>query len=164
MKRLAEVVMYAIFAVVVGTLSVWPPYELMDKDHAIISVVITHAGERVGECRTLSQDELNKLPPNMRKPADCPRERHPVRVEFRAADQVLYGETLLPSGIWADGKASIYKRIEVQAGTHDLFIGMNDSGDPANFDYSKSTTLNLAPGRNLVIRFCLLYTSPSPRD
>jgi len=152
-KRLAEFMMYAIFAIVVGILSVWPPYELIDKEHAVISVVFTHADERVGECHTLSQDELNKLPPNMRKPADCPRERHPVRVEFRSGDQVLYEETLLPSGIWADGKASIYQRVEVKAGTHDLFIGMNDSGGQADFDYSKTATLNLAPGRNLVIRF-----------
>jgi len=107
----------------------------------------------VGECRTFSQEELNKLPPNMRKPADCPRERHPVRVELRSGDQVLYEETLLPSGIWADGKASIYQRIEVPSGVHELFIGMNDTGGDKGFDYEKSTTLDLAPGRNLVIRY-----------
>ena len=153
MKLLVEILMYTLFAVVVGALSVWPPYELVEEDRAIVSLVFAHAGERVGECRTFSQEELNKLPPNMRKPADCPRERHPVRVELRSGDQVLYEETLLPSGIWSDGKASIYQRIEVPSGAHDLFIGMNDSGGDRGFDYEKSTTLDLAPGRNLVIRF-----------
>jgi len=138
MKLLVEILMYTLFAVVVGALSVWPPYELVEEDRAIISLVFAHAGERVGECRTFSQEELNKLPPNMRKPADCPRERHPVRVELRSGDQVLYEETMLPSGIWADGKASIYQRIEVPSGAQDLFIGMNDSGGDKGFDYEKS--------------------------
>jgi hypothetical protein len=153
MKLLAEITMYAVFALFVGILSVWPSFELVDEEHAVVSLVFTHAGKRIGECRILTQDELNKLPPNMRKPADCPRERHPVRVEFRAGDRVLYDETLAPSGIWADGKASVYQRVEVRAGTHELFVGMNDSGVQAGFDYQKSTTLVLAPGRNLVIRF-----------
>ena len=153
MKLLAEIVMYVLFAVVVGVLSVWPPYQLVDDEHAIVSLVIARAGTRIGECRTYSQDELNKLPPNMRKPADCPRERHPVRVELRSGDRVLYEETLPPSGIWADGKASIYQRIVVPSGVQELFVGMNDSGGQTGFDYEKSTTLDMAPGRNLVIRF-----------
>lgn len=153
MKRLAEILMYAVFAVVVGVLSVWPPYELLEAERAIVSLVFSHAGERVGECRTFSQEELNKLPPNMRRSTDCPRERHPVRVELRSGDQLLYAETVPPSGIWADGKASVYRRIEVRSGVRELFVGMNDSGGQTGFDYEQSITLDLAPGRNLVIRF-----------
>lgn len=152
MKLLIEIGMYALFIAVVGALSVWPDYELVENDRAIVSLVFSHAGERIGECRQLSQDELNELPPNMRKPADCPRERHPVRVEFRSGDSALYRATLLPSGIWADGKSSVYQRVEVQAGMHKLFVGMNDSGTE-NFDYSESVSIDLEPGRNLVIQF-----------
>ncbi len=153
MKLLVEMMMYAVFAVVIGALSAWPSYELLEEERAIVSLVFSHAGKRVGECRTLSQDELNKLPPNMRKPADCPRVRHPVRVEFRSGDQVLYGETLPPSGIWADGKTSVYQRIEVPSGVHTLFVGMNDSGGQTDFDYENSSAIDLPPGRNLVIQF-----------
>ena len=153
MKHLGEILMYTVFTVVVGVLSVWPSYELVDENHAIVSLVFSHAGERIGECRKFSQEELNELPPNMRKPADCPRERHPVRVELRSGDQVLYEETLAPSGVWADGKASIYQRMMVSSGAHELFVGMNDSGEQSGFDYERSVTLDLTPGRNLVIRF-----------
>ncbi len=153
MKTLAEIAMYAVFIVVVGLLSAWPPYELVDEDRAIISLVFSHAGERISECRRMTQEELNKLPPNMRKADDCPRERHPVRVELRSGTELLYRDTLLPSGIWADGKASIYQRIEVQSGVHELFVGMNHSGGEVGFDFVKSESVDVQRGRNLVIQF-----------
>ena len=153
MKLLPEALMYAVFIAVIGLLSVWPPYEVVEDDRAIISLVFSHAGDRITECRILSQEELNKLPPNMRKPSDCPRERYPVRVELRSGEKTLYQDILLPSGIWADGKASIYNRIEVPAGRHELFVGMNDSGGSDDFDSTNSASVDMRPGRNLVIQF-----------
>ncbi|MGI9263046.1 MAG: hypothetical protein ACR2QR_13460 [Woeseiaceae bacterium] len=153
MKLLREVLAWALFALLVGVLSVWPRYRMVDAGDAIVSLTFSHAAKRVGECRTLSQEELNKLPPNMRKPADCPRERHPVRVELRSGDAVLYAGLLEPSGIWSDGKANVYRRIVVQSGIHELFVGMNDSGDEAGFDYETQARVDVLPGRNVVIRF-----------
>jgi len=152
-KLFAEILAYGVFAAIVGLLSVWPRYEIVEDEKGIISVSFSHAGERVGECRTLSQEELNQLPPNMRKPADCPRERHPLRIELRSGDAVLFQDTLLPSGIWSDGKANIYHRIVVQSGTHEIFVGMNDSGGAAGFDYETVRRVEIGPGRNVVIRF-----------
>ena len=153
MKLLNEIILYTVFALVIGALSVWPPYQLVDDDRAIVSLVFSHAGNRVSECRRMSQEEMNKLPPNMRKPDDCPRKRHPVSVELRSGSDVLYRETISPSGIWADGKANIYQRIEVQAGTHELFVGLNESGGVPEFDYETSEVVDLLPGRNLIIQF-----------
>ena len=153
MKVLAEFLTYAVFIAVIGVLSVWPPYQLVEEDRAIVSLVFSHAGDRIKECRILSQEELNKLPPNMRKPNDCPRERHPVRVELRSGGKTLYQDILPPSGIWADGKASIYQRIEIPAGQHELFVGMNDSGGSGEFDATSSVSVDMRPGRNLVIQF-----------
>jgi len=153
MRLLAEILAWALFALVVGALSVWPRYEMLERDDALVTLTFTHAAQRVGECRNLTQEEMNELPPNMRRPSDCPRERHPVRIELRSADRLLYGEILLPSGIWSDGKANIYHRVVVPAGVHDLFIGMNDSGGLSGFDFEASRRVELHPGRNLVIRF-----------
>ncbi len=152
MKLIVEIGMYGLFIVVVGLFSVWPVYELVDEDLAIVSLVFSHAGDRIGECRQLSQEELNKLPPNMRKPADCPRERYPVRIELQSGGVELYEATMLPSGIWSDGKSSIYQRIEVPAGEHEMFVGMNDSGSEG-FDYTRALNIDLEAGRNLVIQF-----------
>ncbi len=153
MKLTIEIAMYAVFIAVIAALSAWPPYQLLDDDTAIVSLVFAHPGQRLGECRKISQEELNELAPNMRKPTDCPRERHAVRVELRSGANVLYRETVQPHGIWADGKASIYARIEVRSGRHEIFIGMNDSGGAVGFDHSSLAAIDLQPGRNLVIQF-----------
>ena len=153
MKLLWEALAWAVFALFVGVLSVWPPYEMVGADDAIATVTFSHAAKRVGECRMLSQDELNKLPPNMRKPSECPRERHPVRLELRSGDKVLYEDRLAPSGVWSDGKANVYRRIVVPAGRHEFFVGMNDSGSDAGFDYETTAQVDVGAGRNVVIRF-----------
>lgn len=153
MSRLFEIACYGMFALVVGLLSAWPGYQLLDDDHAVISLVFSHAGQRIGDCRMLTQDELNELPPNMRTLNDCPRERHPVRVQLRSGSKTLYSESLPPSGIWADGKSNVYTRIEVEAGVHQLFVGISDSGMDKGFDYMRALEVNLPAGRNLVVQF-----------
>jgi len=153
MKLLWEILAWVAFSAVVGLLSVWPHFEVVETEKAIVTITFSHAAQRVGECRQLTQEELNKLPPNMRKPSDCPRERFPVRIELRSGDSVLYQDVLLPSGIWSDGKANIYKRVEVDAGIHDLFVAMNDSGGDESFDFENAAQLEITPGRNVVIRF-----------
>ena len=153
MKFLVQFVAYAMFAAIVGLLSVWPGYRSLPPQQAIVSLTISHAGQRVGECRRLTQEELDELPPNMRTPSDCPRERHQIKVELRADGTVLYQVTSPPSGLWSDGKATVYQRLQLDAGRHVLFIGMNDTGSDDDFDFELKSTQNLSPGQNLVIDF-----------
>ena len=153
MKYLAQVIAYAAFATLIGLLSVWPRYRLLGQDQAIVSLTFSHAAQRIDECRRLTQEELNELPPNMRTPMDCPRERHPINVEFRVDGAVLYQRKLQASGLWADGKATVYQRLQIDAGPHELFIGMNDSGGGKAFDYEMKTAQDIWPGQNLVIDF-----------
>lgn len=153
MKLFREILAYVAFVAVVGVFSAWPDYKLLEDDRAMISMVFSHAGQRMGECRTLTQDELNKLPPNMRKPNDCPRERFPIEVELHSGGMLLYSATLTPSGIWADGKSSVYNRIEVDTGLHELRMTMIDGDGAAGYDYVLQQTVNIRPGQNLVIRF-----------
>jgi hypothetical protein len=152
-RRFREILAYGVFAGIVGLLSVWPHYEMLDQGEAIISLTFSHAARRIGECRMLTQEDLNKLPPNMRKPSDCPRERHPIRIELRSGETVLYDRVLAPSGIWSDGKANVYRRIVIPAGSHALSVGMNDSGGDRGFDYEATANIDVVPGRNVVIRF-----------
>lgn len=153
MKAVGQLVAYAAFIILIGFFSTRPELRLMADDGAIVSISFSHAAERVGECRRLSQEELVALPPNMRKPEDCPRERHPLRIVLVMEGQTLYQATLPPTGIWADGKSTVYRRIRVAAGVHDFSIYMNDSGRHELFDFEYSSTISLLPGQNLVFYF-----------
>jgi ferredoxin/coenzyme F420-reducing hydrogenase delta subunit len=144
---------YIAFAVVVGWLSVWPRFQMIDQGTAMVSLSFSHAAPRIGECRKLTQDELNELPPNMRKPEDCPRERLPIRVVFSSNGDTLYEAIRQPTGLWKDGSSNVYRRLTVAGGNQRLFIGMNESGQSPEFDYSLEQEVDLAPGKHLVVEF-----------
>jgi hypothetical protein len=152
-RYVGQFVAYAAFVAGIGLFSAWPEYRMLEENEAFVSVSFSHAAERIGECRELTQDELNELPPNMRKPNSCPRERHSTYLELRANNDVILSANLLPSGIWEDGKANIYNRTTMKAGIYQLFIGMNDSGSTDRFDYELSVEVDLKPGQNLVVGF-----------
>ena len=153
MKYAAQFVAYAAFMLLLGVLSIRPELRLLADDEAIVSLSFSHAANRVGECRRLSQQELLALPPNMRKPDDCPRERHPLRVELEMDGQMLYEATLPPSGLWEDGKSTAYQRIRVGAGTHEFRIRMSDSGNADSFDFENTSTVMLLPAQNMLVYF-----------
>ncbi len=153
MKILGQIAFYALFVGLVGMFSAWPEMRILQANEAIISISFSLAGERVGICHQFTQEELNELAPNMRRPADCPRERHPLRVEITANDDVLYNAILPPSGLWSDGESIVYARIVIAAGDYDLQMKLDNSGNESAFRYTQSATVNIAPGRNFVIRF-----------
>ena len=153
MKVFRQGIVYAAFFALIAVLSVRPELRLLGDNEAIVSLSFSHSARRVGECKRLSQEELMALPPNMRKTDDCPRERHELQVELVMDEQTLYQATLSPSGIWADGKSTVYNRTRVSAGTHEFNIRMNDSGIPGQIDFSGSATIDLQPGQNLVVFF-----------
>jgi len=144
---------WAVFAVSALVFTIWPRFSQIEAGNGIVSLTFSHAGQRLQECRKRSQEELNKLPPNMRKPSDCPRERYPVRVSFSSAGEVLYEQKLQPSGFWKDGESTIYYRVELPAGTHNLSIGMSDSGREDGFDFTGQSQISLAEGQHIVVEF-----------
>lgn len=144
---------YAVFAAVVGYFSTQPAYTHLAPNEAQIKLSFSHAGAHVHECRKLSQEELDRLPPNMRRPMDCPRERVAVLVELELDGKLLYHKALPPAGLSGDGASSAYAKFPVTAGTHHLVARLRDSRRTNGFDYQKEATLNLAPQQNLIIDF-----------
>ena len=153
MRWPGQALAYAVFGFVIACFSAWPEFRMLTDSEAIVSLSFTHAAERVQECRRLSQEELSSLPPNMRKPDDCPRERHDTRVELQIDGHLLFAETAEPSGLWNDGKASIYRRLTIAAGEHEIHVRMSDSGNETDFDFEMQRTLQIEPGQNLLISF-----------
>lgn len=144
---------YVIFWVVVIGLSVAPPYTYSDPDLAQLKVNVIHAAKPVGGCRQLSREELQELAPNMRQPRSCPRERNLLHLEIELDGEVILNQTVSPSGLWADGPATVYEKFAVEPGTHELAVRMADTGDLDQFDYAQRKTIELAPAQNFVVNF-----------
>lgn len=150
---LAQGLAYAAFAAVVGLLSFAPSWSPLQEGHAVIKLSFAHTGQRKVECRVLRQDEIAALPPNMRRPSDCPRERLPVAVELELDGRTLFSRTLRPSGMWQDGASHVYQRFPVRAGHYRLAVRLRDSARSEGYDHQRRFDLDIVPGQNVVIDF-----------
>jgi hypothetical protein len=147
-----QAVLYAAFVAVIGYFSTSPAYEHLPPGDALIKVSLTHAGARKEPCRERSAEELAKLAPNMRAQSVCPRERVPVIVEIMLDDAPLYRVVAPPSGLSKDGASTIYRRVPIAAGTHRIGARLAD-GPSGEFTFRRVATLELPPGRVVVIDF-----------
>jgi hypothetical protein len=148
-----QAVLYALFALFIGVFSRWPTYHHLGPDQALIKLSFTHTGKPVGDCRPLSADELAKLPPNMRAPMKCPRERSPVTVEVDIGGVPAMRRVLAPSGLSRDGASAVYQRLQVAAGEQRIAVRLNDDARQAGFTHQRDETVTLAPAQILVIDF-----------
>ncbi len=148
-----QAALYALFALALGVFSHWPPYRHLPDDQALIKVSFTHSGKPVGDCRPMTEAELGKLPPNMRAPMKCPRERSPVTVELDIDGVTVLRRSAPPSGLSHDGASAVYQRLQVRAGEQRLSVRMNDDARHPGFAYQKEAVIRLAPAQILVIDF-----------
>lgn len=150
---LGQLLLYAAFALVIGVFSGWPPYRHLAADQALIKLSFSHTGKPVSDCRAQTPEELARLPPNMRAPVRCPRERSPIVVELDVDGAAVYRHAAQPSGLSRDGASSVYHRLALVAGVHRVSVRMKDDTRSAGFDHVREDTVRLAPAQILVIDF-----------
>ncbi len=150
---LGQLVLYAAFMLVIGVFSRWPVYQHLAPDQALVKVSFIHTGKPLGECKTQSEAELAKLPPNMRAPTRCPRERSPVRIEVDIGGVTALSRSAPPTGLSRDGASALYERLVVPAGAQRIAVRLNDDARSTGFSYQREAHLTLAPAQVLVIDF-----------
>lgn len=153
LRYLLQAFNYAIFMALIWYFSTSPTVKVIGDDESMITVAFAHAGKTRKACRRLSQEELMKLPPNMRKPEDCPRERSPIIIEATLDGKVIYNETRLPPGMFNDGGVNIYYNSKVPAGKHKFEIKMDDSVRDPGFDHVFEQEVDLKPRQILLVEF-----------
>ena len=153
LRFLAQALLYVPFMVLIGYFSTGPAYRHLDPGEALVRLSFSHAGSRLGECRQRTPEELAKLPPNMRAPLDCPRERSPVsaRVELDGAE--LVHETFAPSGLSRDGASTGYRRVPIAAGRHRVRAQFNDDVRASGFSYEGDRVIDAPAGQVVLIDF-----------
>ena len=144
---------FTLFAIGIGYFSNSPSYTYHDPALALIMVSFSHASERKEDCRRFTAEETAALAPNMRRPMDCPRERVPVHVELSMDGKLLLSKSYRPTGLAKDGSTSIYERIPVMPGQHQVQVKLRDSNREHGFDYESNVSVKLEPRELFVVDF-----------
>ena len=153
LKRvLGQGLLYAAFAAFIGVFSGWPRYQALPPDQAVLKVSFIHHGQRIAPCRPYTPEELARLPPNMRAPLKCERERSPVAVEVAVDGATVFSEVAQPSGLSRDGASAVYHRLDLPSGEHRITVRLKDQAGP-DFNHTREATVRLAPAQVLVIDF-----------
>ena len=153
MQYSGQAVFYGLFVAVIGYFSSAPAYVHFPKDMALIKASFSHAGQPKEECHVRTADELANLPPNMRVPVQCGRERSPVMFDLELDGKEVYRAELPPAGLSRDGVSTVYQRFQVPAGRHHLRARLKDSVRVPDFNYIKEADVELAPAQVFVVEF-----------
>jgi hypothetical protein len=150
---IGQLLLYGLFALGVGVFSQWPRYRHLGADQALIKVSFTHAGKPVSDCVSLSAAELARLPPNMRAPTKCPRERSPVTVAVDIDGVNVLTRSAPPSGLSKDGASAVYQRLVVPAREQRIAVRLSDDVRARDAAFQREATIKLDPGQVLVVDF-----------
>ncbi len=152
-RLFAQIILYAAFLGLIAYFSKTPDYAVVDPEMGVIRLSFSHAGERKEPCRRLTPEEIAALPPNMRKPMDCPRERLPLLVELHVDGELIYRNALPPTGIAGDGASTAYERFVVAPGYHHITAKLRDTAREQGFDYESEQEMLIAPRQSVLIDF-----------
>ena len=148
-----QVLFYALFAVVVGYFSVAPEFHYASPEITTVKLAFSHAAERVVPCQQLSPEEVAALAPNMRRTESCERARLPLTVELEVDGELVLTRQAPPAGLWGDGPASVYEKLDLVPGDYTFELRMRDSARETGWDYRHAEEVSLVAGRYVSITF-----------
>ncbi|HEC16167.1 MAG TPA: hypothetical protein ENI99_06290 [Sedimenticola sp.] len=153
LRYLLQALNFAVFMAIIGYFSANPAVRNLEEGLAQVTLAIGHAGQPVRPCRERTAEELAALPPNMRQPMDCPRERSPVIVRLIMDGKPILDMTVNPPGAFKDQGIDIYRSIPIPAGKHHFVAKLKDSVREKDFNYVGEKVVDLAPADLLFIDF-----------
>lgn len=148
-----QAVNYSVFMALIWYFSNAPSVRQLEDDEAVMTIAFSHVGEFKEPCRKRTTEELMALPPNMRAPMDCVRERSPIIIEALLDNVLIYSHTAEAPGFFKDSGVDIYHMTKVSAGNHHLQIKMDDSVRKNGFEYDFEQDVTISPAQILLVDF-----------
>lgn len=142
---------WLLFAAVVGAFAQWPTYSAIEPGRGELKLSMAHLTERLEPCERLTAEELAALPPNMRAPERCPRERAPAVVELLLNGAPLLQTAVRPVGLARGGRAYLQERWHLPAGEYALELRLRDTPRAEGFDEVQRFSLVLAAGESALL-------------
>ena len=153
LRYFGQAVVYGGIALLLGYFATRPVYVHFPPGKAALTVSVVHGAKSKEACRRLTPQEIAELPPNMRKPISCPRERLPLWIEVQVDDKRLLADSLPPTGLSGDGQSRIHRRFLVEPGRLRLVARLRDTARSEGYDYELTREIDVAPEQNLVLDF-----------
>ena len=155
MSSVRHIILGSLVSIAIATgaalLSARPAITVLPDDTAVITLSISHAGAR--NCRDRTDEEMAKLPANMRRREVCERRRLPLLLEMDIDGATVLAEVLPPGGIAGDAASNLHRRFSVPAGSHEIALRLRDSDRAEGFDHTARRIVDLAAAQNLAIDF-----------
>lgn len=109
------------------------PYRASDVDSAMIRLAWSARPERIETCRTLSDDELARLPVHMRQRVVCTGTSARYRLTVTRDGAPLFRRVVQGSGVRHDRPIYVYQELPMRPGTHVIGVRFErvDSLPPA---------------------------------
>ena len=136
----------------VAAFSNWPRYHSLPEGVGVLTLSFGHGADRRAACRPATEEEMAKMPPNMRRREICPRGRPPIRVELDIDGKRMFEADVPPSGIAGDGPSRVHQRFVLPAGSYDVTVRLRERPD-GDFAWNAERTIHVDPGANRVIDF-----------
>ncbi len=131
-------------------LSNWPAHRSLPEGVGVLTLSFSHGAERA--CRPATPEELAALPPNMRRPEICPRERPPIAVELDIDGARAFAADIAPSGIGRDGPSRVHESFVLPAGEHEIAVRLRDRPGE-EFGWQGARTVRIGPADHRVVDF-----------
>lgn len=151
LRWVGQAVAWLVFAALVGVFAHWPVFSQIPEDYGELTLSLAHLTERVGPCIQRTPEELAELPPNMRIPEECPRERVPAVIEVTVDDRTLLARSVRPAGLFSGGRVYLVESWPLPAGTYTLQLRLRDSPREQGFDKEQQFELRLSRGASAVL-------------
>ncbi|MDP6980735.1 MAG: hydrogenase iron-sulfur subunit [Myxococcota bacterium] len=133
----------------VSDLSYIAPY--VEGSELVVS--FKHPGAVAEKCRELSEEEIAARPVHMRKATDCERKRSTVRLRVGVDGNEILRKDFPPTGLWGDGSSVAVERIPLPTGQHAVSIEIGDTGDPDEWSFNESRSLEFTSDAKRVVIF-----------
>ena len=153
LRVVGQFIAIATLFVAIAAFSDWPVYRQIPRGSAVVMLTFVHGADRKAECRRLLPEEIQKLPPNMRRVEECPRGRRPIYVELDFDGKTVFKASLPPTGIAGDGPSKVYERFVLPAGNHDIAVRMRDTPRTNGFDHERRAAVMLVADQMFVVDF-----------
>jgi len=139
------------------------PYTPDRADNAIVRLAWRARGERVEQCRRLTEEELERLPAHMRQEEQCEGRILPYRLQVRVDGAGVLDELVHAAGARHDRPLYVYDEVPLEPGTHAIVVTFTregnvppgareeEAGTPGRL--ALDTVVALAPRRILLVTY-----------